>query len=86
MQEVVIYSTGGCPYCVRARALLEKKAVPYEEIRVDMQPERRGEMVERAGGGTSVPQIFIGEQYIGGCDELHALERAGRLDELLNGR
>jgi len=82
MQEVLIYATAACPYCVRARALLEQKAVPFEEVRVDMEPERRREMMERAGG-SSVPQIFIGEQHIGGCDELHALERAGRLDQLL---
>lgn len=84
MQEVLIYATAACPYCVRARALLEQKSVPFEEVRVDMEPERRREMMERAGG-SSVPQIFIGEQHIGGCDELHALERAGRLDQLLEG-
>lgn len=83
MPEVVVYGTGICPYCTRARALLQKKDVPFEEIRVDMQPERREEMVERAGGGTSVPQIFIGDMHVGGCDELYALESAGRLDELL---
>lgn len=84
MPEVIVYGTGICPYCTRARALLQKKDVPFEEIRVDMEPERREEMIERAGGGTSVPQIFIGEMHVGGCDELYALERAGRLDELLN--
>lgn len=82
---VVIYSTRFCPYCVRARRLLERKAVPFEEIRVDHEPERRDEMLERSGGVSSVPQIFIGELHIGGCDELHALERAGRLDPLLQG-
>lgn len=83
MTNVVMYCTATCPYCIRAQRLLESKGVAFEQIRVDLEPERRQEMVQRAGGRTSVPQIFIDEQYVGGCDELHALEREGRLDPLL---
>lgn len=84
MARVEVYTTGYCGYCRRAKSLLDSKAVPYEEIRVDTAPERRGEMMERAGGRRTVPQIFINEQGIGGCDELFQLERDGRLDTLLN--
>ncbi|TBU99326.1 glutaredoxin 3 [Stutzerimonas kirkiae] len=82
MAGVVIYSSAWCPFCIRAKALLDHKGVAYEEILVDGQPALRAEMVSKAGR-TSVPQIWIGDRHIGGCDELHALERAGRLDELL---
>ncbi|TBV11877.1 glutaredoxin 3 [Stutzerimonas kirkiae] len=82
MAGVVIYSSAWCPFCIRAKALLDHKGVDYEEILVDGQPALRAEMVSKAGR-TSVPQIWIGDRHIGGCDELHALERAGRLDELL---
>jgi glutaredoxin 3 len=81
--EVVIYLTDWCPYCARARALLEKKGVSLREVDVEMSAEARAEMLERSGGRSSVPQIFIGAQHIGGCDDLLALERAGRLDNLL---
>ncbi len=82
MAEIVMYGTLYCPYCVRAKALLEKKQVPFEEIRVDIEPAKRAEMMRR-GGGRTVPQIFIDGTPIGGCDELYALEHQGRLNELL---
>ena len=80
--KVVIYSTGWCPYCTRARQLLNKKGVEFEEIDVDARAEARTEMTARSGR-TSVPQIFIGAAHVGGCDDLHALEASGRLDTLL---
>lgn len=83
MAKVEIYSTGACPYCVRARHLLERKGMPYTEYRVDLKPELRPEMERRANGGSSVPQIFIDDRHIGGCDDLHALDADGRLDALL---
>jgi Glutaredoxin, GrxC family len=83
MAKVEIYSTGSCPYCVRARNLLERKGVPYIEYRVDLKPELRPEMERRASGGNSVPQIFIDDRHIGGCDDMHALDADGRLDPLL---
>jgi len=79
---VVMYTTGWCPYCARARALLESKGVVFEEFNVESQPEKRAEMQTRSGRRT-VPQIFIGDQHIGGCDDLHALDDAGKLDGLL---
>lgn len=82
MPNVVIYTTAWCPYCLRAKALLDSKNVAYEEIPVDGSPTLRAEMASKAGR-TSVPQIWIGERHIGGCDDLVALERAGRLDPLL---
>ncbi len=82
MADVVIYSTATCPYCIRAKALLTKKGVSYQDIRVDQQPELRREMMVRSGRHT-VPQIFIGDQHVGGCDDLFALESAGRLEALL---
>jgi glutaredoxin 3 len=84
MAKVEIYSTGSCPYCVRARNLLERKGVPYIEYRVDLTPELRPEMEKRANGGNSVPQIFIDDRHIGGCDDMHALDSDGRLDPLLS--
>ena len=83
MQKVVMYATGWCPYCERARSLLEHKNVPFEEIDVDAQPEQREEMLKRSGRRT-VPQIFIGETHVGGSDDLHALDASGGLDSLLN--
>jgi len=84
MPPVRIYTTPICPYCARAKSLLARKGVGFEEIDVYMNPEARAEMTARSGGYT-VPQIFIGEKHIGGCDELHALEDAGELDPLLAG-
>jgi glutaredoxin 3 len=83
MAKVEIYSTMFCGYCARAKALLTRKGVAFENIDVLEQPARRDEMVTRAGGRTTVPQIFIDGAHIGGCDDLLALERAGRLDPLL---
>jgi glutaredoxin 3 len=80
--RVVIYSTGWCPYCTRARELLKSKGVDFEEIDVDARPAARTEMTARSGRRT-VPQIFIGTTHVGGCDDLHELEANGRLDTLL---
>ncbi|MFL3655275.1 MAG: glutaredoxin 3 [Halioglobus sp.] len=80
--SVTLYTTRFCPYCVRAKALLDQKGVTYTEIAVDNDPGLRREMVNRSGG-TSVPQIWIGEEHIGGCDEMMFLERQGRLDGLI---
>ncbi len=83
MTSVVIYTTEFCPYCVRAKQLLQRKGIGYQEIDVSDDAEQRRTLVQRTGRRT-VPQIFINEQSIGGCDELYALERAGRLDPLLS--
>jgi glutaredoxin 3 len=80
--QVVIYTTDWCPYCARARSLLELKGVAYTEIDVDAVQGARDEMMAR-GGGDTVPQIFIGGRPVGGSDELHALDAAGRLDPLV---
>lgn len=82
MAHVTVYSSDFCPYCMRAKALLRKKAVPFEEICVDGRSDLRAEMTARAGR-TTVPQIWINGQHVGGCDDLHALERSGELDALL---
>lgn len=79
---VTVYSSSWCPYCIRAKQLLERKGARYVEVNVDGQPEKRREMMQR-GGGHTVPQIWIGDTHVGGCDELYALERAGRLDAML---
>ena len=83
MPTVEIYVKSNCSYCWRAKRLLEEKGVRYTEIEIDFAGEKRDQMVERASGRTTVPQIFIRGRHIGGCDELMALERAGRLDELI---
>ncbi len=83
MKSVTIYTTQFCGYCLAAKRLLEAKSVAFDEIDVGGAPERRAEMMDRAGGRRTVPQIFIGETHVGGCDELYALEREGRLDGLL---
>jgi len=83
MAEVVIYTRPFCGYCARAISLLNQKNVPYTEIEAGFDPALRQEMVERSGGRNTFPQIFIGKTYIGGCDEMMELERAGRLDPLL---
>ena len=83
MSQVVVYSSDYCPYCMRAKQLLQSKAVAFDEIKVDGKPAVRAEMAQKAGR-TSVPQIWIGTQHIGGCDDLFALERAGKLDALLH--
>jgi glutaredoxin 3 len=82
MSTVEIYTKAYCPYCVRAKMLLEAKAVNFIEIKIDEQPELRPEMIKRSGG-TTVPQIFINNKAIGGCDDLFALESANKLTALL---
>lgn len=83
MASVEIYSTMFCPYCVRAKRLLSQKSVIFTDYDLLADPARRPEMVARSGGRMTVPQIFINGTHIGGCDELYALERAGKLDPLL---
>ncbi|MDR3437968.1 glutaredoxin 3 [Telmatospirillum sp.] len=83
MARVEIYTTTICPYCVRAKALLKKKGVAFEEINVEADDSVRQTMMTRAGGRQSVPQIFIDDRHIGGCDDLYALDRQGGLDSLL---
>ena len=83
MSHVTIYTKAYCPYCVRAKSLLDHKGVSYQELRIDEQPELRPQMIERAGGRSTVPQIFIGERHIGGCDDMLALDASGQLDPLL---
>lgn len=83
MTSVVLYTTGHCPYCIRAKSLLDKKKIIYQEIRIDLEPARMQEMIERSSGRRTVPQIFINHQHIGGFDDLWALEQSGELDKLL---
>ena len=85
MPSVDIYTTRYCPYCNAAKALLKRKGVNYSEIDISRDGKRREEMVQRSNGRMTVPQIFIGSVHVGGSDELHALERAGKLDPLLTG-
>ena len=84
MQKVELFTKGYCPYCSRAKALLEQKGITFTDYEIDKQPELRPVMIERANGRTTVPQIFIGETHVGGCDDLFALESAGTLEGLLN--
>jgi glutaredoxin 3 len=81
--QVVMYSTTWCPYCERARALLQRKSVTYREIKVDEEPAERETMLALSGGRRTVPQIFIGDRHVGGFDDLYALDRSGELDQLL---
>lgn len=81
---VVVYSKPGCPYCIKAKALLTEKGVSFQVITASEDPAIRAEMNARSGRNT-FPQIFIGETHVGGCDDLHALDAAGKLDALLNG-
>jgi len=85
MPPVVVYTTPYCSFCISAKALLRRKGVEFTEINVAGAPDKRSEMVERANGLTTVPQIFIGSDHVGGCDELHALDGDGKLDSLLAG-
>jgi glutaredoxin 3 len=84
MPKITIYTTPICPYCVRAKSLLKKKGAPFEEIDVFMDCAARDEMEAKSNGRRTVPQIFIGSQHVGGCDELYSLENAGKLDALLS--
>lgn len=84
MAKIIMYATAVCPYCVRAEALLKRKgATDIEKIYVDREPARREEMEARVPGARTVPQIFINGQHVGGCDDIHELDRQGKLDPLL---
>ena len=83
MKKVIIYSKDPCPYCVKAKMLLARKKVDFTEIKITSDALRE-EMIAKSGGRMTVPQIFIGEQLVGGCDDLYALEAAGKLDEMLS--
>ena len=84
MPKIVMYATAVCPYCVRAEALLKRKGVTeIDKIRVDLDPARRDEMLARSNGQRTVPQIFIDDFHVGGCDDLHELDHQGKLDPLL---
>ncbi|QEE37068.1 glutaredoxin 3 [Octadecabacter sp. SW4] len=83
MKQVEIYTTPFCGYCHAAKRLLNSKGVSFIEVDVMANPDRKAEMIQRANGGRTVPQIFIDGELVGGSDELHALERAGKLDPLL---
>jgi glutaredoxin 3 len=83
--KVEIYTWSTCPFCIRAKALLNRKGVEFTEYCIDGDESARRQMSERAGGGRSLPQIFINDQHVGGCDDIHALDAAGKLDPLLAG-
>lgn len=85
MQPVEIYTSPLCGFCHAAKRLLKQKGVSYSEIDVLIHPARKAEMIERADGARTVPQIFIGQTHVGGCDDLYALDQAGKLDALLQG-
>ncbi|MEO0399820.1 MAG: glutaredoxin 3 [Pseudomonadota bacterium] len=85
MQKVIVYTKPLCPFCVRALSLLDRKGADIEEISAGFDREKKQEMIAKSNGKTTFPQIFIGDAHVGGCDDLFALERAGRLDALLNG-
>ncbi|AFO93107.1 glutaredoxin 3 [Phaeobacter inhibens] len=83
MKPVEIYTSPLCGFCHAAKRLLTQKGVSFDEIDVLANPDRKAEMIERANGGRTVPQIFVGETHVGGCDDLYALDRSGKLDPLL---
>ena len=83
MSDVVIYTKPGCSYCYAAKALLDRKGVDYTEIVASSDPEKRQEMMQKSGGRATFPQVFVGEKHIGGSDDLHALDRRGELEALL---
>jgi glutaredoxin 3 len=83
MSAVTIYTRAFCPFCARALSLLQSKGADFTEIDAGMEPDKKAEMVQRANGARTFPQIFIGDEHIGGCDELMMLERAGKLDAKL---
>ncbi|GAA6165594.1 glutaredoxin 3 [Pelagimonas sp. KU-00592-HH] len=82
-KPIEIYTSPLCGFCHAAKRLLNQKGVEFTEIDVFREPSRKAEMIDRANGGRTVPQIFVGETHVGGCDDLYALERAGKLDPLL---
>jgi glutaredoxin 3 len=83
MPKVLMYATAACPFCQSAERLLASKGASIEKIRVDLDPGRRAEMTQKSGGRRTVPQIWIGSRHVGGCDDLYALDREGKLDSLL---
>lgn len=83
MADVVIYTKPGCPYCTAAKALLDKKGVDFTEIVASNDPEKKQEMIQKSGGRMTFPQVFVGDNHIGGSDDLHALDARGGLDPLL---
>jgi len=83
MAKVTVYYRDFCPYCTRAIALLRQKGADFKKINAGMNADKKREMIERSNGGRTFPQIFVGDQHVGGCDEMMALERAGKLDALL---
>lgn len=85
MAKVTIYTRMFCPYCSRAVALLKEKKADFEEIDAGMDVAKKEEMIQRSGGGRTFPQIFVGDAHIGGCDDMMAMDRAGKLDPLLAG-
>lgn len=83
MPEITVYTKDYCPYCHAAKDLLRKKGATFTEVDIQKHPERRAEMIQKAGGRSTVPQIFIGGTHVGGCDDIHALDSAGKLDPML---
>jgi glutaredoxin 3 len=83
MPPITIYTKGWCPYCFAAKDLLAEKGASFTEVDIESQPEARREMIQKSGGRSTVPQIFIGERHVGGCDDLYALDGRGQLEELL---
>jgi glutaredoxin 3 len=83
MKPVTIYTTAWCPYCSAAKSLLREKGIAFTEIDVEKTAGSRAIMVQRAGGRTSVPQVFVGEAHVGGCDDLYALDGAGKLEPMV---
>lgn len=83
MTVVTIYTKPLCPYCTDALDLLERKGVAFNEIDISAQPEKRAEMIQRSGGRMTVPQIFVGEKHLGGCDDIYAMDARGELDPVL---
>ncbi|MBM6593398.1 glutaredoxin 3 [Microvirga pudoricolor] len=83
MSDITIYTKSWCPYCSAAKKLLTGKGAAFTEIDIEKKPEARAEMVQKAGGRTTVPQIFIGSRHVGGCDDLYALDDKGELERLL---
>ena len=84
MNQIELYSGDFCPYCIRAKSLLDKKGLTYTEYNVRRDLKRQAEMAERAPGSRTIPQIFINDRHVGGCDDLYALESRGELDNWLN--
>ena len=83
MPTITVYSGPNCPYCVRAKALLQKKGVTFEDVDIKADPAKREDMLKLSNGKQTIPQIFINGQHIGGCDDLYALDAAGKLDAML---